>query len=189
MIDPYHGPAVQINKYRGKQTQIFNGRQSMWETSAWHREEAILSEVSYVMKTFFSFSEGITSPVRRSLTWPSGKPALRAYSSSRLRAYTLPLGSMSKSCSTWLWLCWAYGTSRASSLSSVEQMGHTELVRLVEWLGVDELLACELWQAGVLRADRPDCRAMCRRGKEGRPSSVLCVSTKRPASLVHREGW
>lgn len=139
------------------------------------------------MKTFFSCSEGTTSPVRRSFTLPSGRPALRAYSSSRLRAYTLPLGSMRRSCSTWLWVWWAYGTFRASSLSSVEQMGHTELVRLVEWLGVEELLACELWQAGVLRADKPDCRAIWRRGKEGRPSSVLCVSTKRLANLVQRE--
>lgn len=42
-----------------------------------------LSRSNQVIYTFFKRSMPKTSPVRRSLTWPSKSPALRAYSSSR----------------------------------------------------------------------------------------------------------
>jgi hypothetical protein len=51
----------------------------------------------------------------------------------------------------------AYGTLRASSLSSVLQMGHTVVVD--EEALADEDVYAE-WQAGVFRADRPADRAM-----------------------------
>src|SRR3569833_383339 len=44
------------------------------------------------------------------------------------------------------------------------------------------------WQAGVLRAERPDDSAMCSSGNDGSDSSWLCVWVKRSASMVHRSG-
>lgn len=47
---------------------------------------------------------------------------------------------------------------------------------------------CEEWQEGVLRAERPAERAICRSGTEGRERSVLCVWVKIRASVGQRVG-
>lgn len=78
----------------------------------------------------------------------------------------------------------AYGSLRASSFSSVEQMGHTEVV--VE-LALAVLLACLEWHEGVLRADRPAESAIRRSGREGSEYSWWCVSVKRAANPSHRD--
>src|SRR3569833_4126439 len=56
--------------------------------------------------------------------------------------------------------------------------------------GAEAAVASDLdeWQAGVLRAERPDASAMCSSGNAGSDSSWLCVWEKRSASMVHRSG-
>jgi len=44
------------------------------------------------------------------------------------------------------------------------------------------------WQEGVLRAERPAERAMCRRGTGGRESRLLCVCMKSLARSFQRDG-
>lgn len=44
----------------------------------------------------------------------------------------------------------------------------------------------EEWQDGVLSADRPADRAICKRGTDGRASRELCVSMKRLARVFQR---
>ena len=75
-----------------------------------------------------------------------------------------PLGRTTGASSTILLVCRAYGTLRASSLSSALQMGQTVVAE--DEAFVDEGMYSE-WQAGVLRAERPALRAMCRRGRGG----------------------
>ncbi len=72
----------------------------------------------------------------------------------------------------------AYGTFLAKSLSSVEQMGQTDVVSEEDEVGdMEESVecGCEEWQEGVLSADRPAERAMWRRGTDGRERRVLWV--------------
>lgn len=75
----------------------------------------------------------------------------------------------------------AYGTFLARSLSSVEQIGQTDVVSEDEEVGeMDvETVLWEEWQEGVLRAERPADRAMCNKGTEGRERRLLCVCMKR----------
>jgi len=70
-------------------------------------------------------------------------------------------------------------------LSSVEQIGHTFAV--LECGLADEEAKAE-WQAGVLRAERPAERAMCRRGRVGRDISVWWVEMKRVERWGQRVG-
>lgn len=56
----------------------------------------------------------------------------------------------------------------ARSLSSVEQIGQTEVVE--EW-GFELEDAYAEWQDGVFRAERPAERAMCKRGRVGSDKS------------------
>ena len=76
-------------------------------------------------------------------------------------------------------------------MSSVEQMGHTDVVREEEDVGdMEESVECGWveWQEGVLRAERPAERAMWRRGTEGRERSVLWVWVKRSERECQRVG-
>jgi hypothetical protein len=66
----------------------------------------------------------------------------------------------------------------------VEQIGQTEVVTEDEDVGEMEDI-CEEWQEGVLRAERPAERAMCRRGTDGRARRLLWVCIKRFARIVH----
>ncbi len=50
---------------------------------------------------------------------------------------------------------------------------------------IDEL--CMEWHEGVLRAERPAERAICRSGTEGRARRLLCVCMKRLARVVQRD--
>jgi hypothetical protein len=45
----------------------------------------------------------------------------------------------------------------------------------------------EVWQDGVLSAERPADRAMCKSGTEGRARRELCVCMKRFARVFHRD--
>ena len=65
-------------------------------------------------------------------------------------------------------------------------MGQTEVVTEDEEVGDMEDM-WEEWQEGVLRAERPAERAMCRRGTEGRARRLLCVCMKRSARVVQRD--
>lgn len=67
-------------------------------------------------------------------------------------------------------------------------MGHTLVAseRLVWCEGAAAELGWIEWQAGVLRAERPEESAMCRRGMGGRESRLLCVDVKRSASICQR---
>lgn len=70
-------------------------------------------------------------------------------------------------------------------------MGQSEVVRDVDVEEVVELgfwEECVEWQDGVLRAERPAERAMCRRGTGGRESSVLWVCRNNVESVIHRDG-
>jgi len=102
-----------------------------------------------------------SSPSVGSLTHPSSSPTFLLISNSRSRPYTLPFGSTTGSFSTWLLVWWAYGSLRASSFSSVEQIGQTVVV---EELAFAVLLANSEWQEGVFKEERPAERAMRRRG-------------------------
>ena len=63
-------------------------------------------------------------------------------------------------------LVWcAYGTLRASSFSSVLHIGQT-VVEDEDALAEEDVYA--EWHAGVLRADSPADKAICRSGKEKR---------------------
>lgn len=73
---------------------------------------------------------------------------------------------------------------RASSLSSVEQMGQTDVV--LEEAFAEEDLTAE-WQEGVFRAERPAERAMWRRGRGGSEKSLWWVVMKSVASWSQRE--
>jgi hypothetical protein len=70
----------------------------------------------------------------------------------------------------------------------VEQIG--QILVVTEDDDVGEMVVCgrELWQEGVLRAERPAERAMWRRGTEGKESNVLCVWEKSVARYVQRVG-
>jgi hypothetical protein len=142
----------------------------------------------YEINTFFTLSTSKTSPVLKSFNHPFSSPLLLLYSTNLLSPYTYPFGSNTKSLSTWLLVWWAYGTFRASSLSSVEHIGHIEVVR--EEQDVGEIVVCgrELWHEGVLRAERPAESAMCSSGTEGSERSVLWVWEKRVARVVQRVG-
>lgn len=61
---------------------------------------------------------------------------------------------------------------RARSLSSVLQMGQTDVVSDDDEVGdMDEIW--EEWQVGVFRAERPAERAMWRSGTDGSPRRLL----------------
>jgi hypothetical protein len=71
----------------------------------------------------------------------------------------------------------------------VEQIGQTEVVREEEEVGEMEVWCWTVeWHEGVLSADSPAERAMCRRGTEGRARSWLWVCMKRLESMVQRVG-
>ena len=72
---------------------------------------------------------------------------------------------------------------RARSLSSVEQMGQTDVV--VE-LAFAVLLACFEWQEGVFRAESPAESAIWRSGRAGSEKSSWWVLTKSLARSSHR---
>lgn len=74
---------------------------------------------------------------------------------------------------------------RASSFSSVEQIGQTDVMReravvvvVVVAVAVVARFAYLEWQEGVFRAERPAQRAMWRRGRWGRENSSWWVWTK-----------
>lgn len=71
-------------------------------------------------------------------------------------------------------------------MSSVLHIGQTEVVIEDDELGEMEEMVDE-WHAGVLRAERPPERAMCRSGMDGRARRELWVCMKRLARLVHRD--
>lgn len=75
---------------------------------------------------------------------------------------------MMESFSTELFVWCAYGTCLASSFSSVEQIGHSDVV--IDEVLVLEEVYCE-WHAGVFRADNPADRAMWSSGRGGSESS------------------
>lgn len=83
-------------------------------------------------------------------------------------------------------MCWAYGTLLAKSLSSVLQIGQTDV--LIEALedGEAEDVRWLEWQDGVLSAERPADNAIWRSGEAGRESKLLCVSVKSLAISSHR---
>lgn len=124
------------------------------------------SRTYHIMKTFLTVVLSHSSPVVGSLIFPSGSPNFAANSSSLARPYILPFGKTTGSGSTDDRTWCAYGTFRARSLSSVEQIGQSEVVELTV---LDDEDATGEWQDGVLRAERPAERAMWRRGREGRP--------------------
>lgn len=137
------------------------------------------------MKTFRICDASNTSDVVGSLTLPTSSPTLALISSNRSRPYTLPFGRTMGSCSTLLLLCWTCRRFRASSFSSVEQIGQTVVV--VE-LALELLLAYFEWHEGVLSAESPAERAMCSRGRVGREKSSWWVLRKRLARKSHRDG-
>lgn len=96
-----------------------------------------------------------------SLIHPASVPTNSLNTLSLSLPYTRPFGSTTGSFSTILFVWCAYGTLRASSLSSVLQMGQTLLEGVVEGVRVE-------WQAGVFRAERPAERAMWSNGRGGR---------------------
>lgn len=128
------------------------------------------------MKTFRICEASKTSEVVGSLTKSGPNPTLALISSSRSRPYILPFGNTIGSFSTLLLVWCAYGRFRASSFSSVEQMGQTVVV---EELAFAVLLAYFEWQDGVLSTERPAERAMCRSGRAGSEKRSWCVFTKR----------
>lgn len=66
------------------------------------------------------------------------------------------------------------------------QIGQTEVV--VEELEVGEMEEMVVeWHDGVLRAESPALRAMCRSGTEGRERSELWVCMNREARVDHRD--
>lgn len=141
------------------------------------------------MYTFFKLPTSNISPPLKSFTIPASNPAFRLYSSSLCNPYTFPFGNSTRSLSTWLFVWCAYGTFLASPLSSVLQIGQTDVVSEEEEVGdIDVLLLCEEWQAGVLSAERPVDNAMWRSGTEGRESSELWVCMKRVDREVHLDG-
>lgn len=82
----------------------------------------------------------------------------------------------------------AYGTFLARSLSSVEQIGQTDVVSEDDEVGEMEVetALCEEWQDGVFRAERPADRAICNRGTDGRERRLLCVCIKRVERTAQR---
>lgn len=64
-------------------------------------------------------------------------------------------------------------------------MGQTDVVVLV---ALDDDDAYAEWQDGVLRAERPADRAMCRSGRGGSEYSVLCVLMKSSERCSQRLG-
>lgn len=66
-------------------------------------------------------------------------------------------------------------------------MGQTDVVTLELEVGEIEE-TCELWQLGVLRAERPAERAMCNKGTEGSERRELCVCMKRFERVIQRRG-
>jgi hypothetical protein len=67
----------------------------------------------------------------------------------------------------------------------VEQIGQTEVVLESEF-ELEEAYA--EWHEGVLRADSPAERAMCKRGWDGNESNSWCVQMKRSARKFQRCG-
>jgi hypothetical protein len=67
----------------------------------------------------------------------------------------------------------------------VLQMGQTEVVMEEDDVGEMEEM-WEEWQDGVLSAERPADRAMCRSGTEGRARRELCVCVNRFARVLQR---
>ena len=70
-------------------------------------------------------------------------------------------------------------------MSSVLQIGQT---LETDECGFEDDEAKTEWQAGVLSAERPALRAMCRRGRVGRESSVWWVVMNRFERYVQRAG-
>lgn len=115
-------------------------------------------------RTSLHFHISSVFPAIGSRIHPASVPTFSLNSLNRSTPYMRPLGSTTGSFSTMLFVWCAYGTLRASSLSSVLQMGQTVVVD-EEALAEDDVKA--EWQAGVLSADRPAERAMWRSGRGG----------------------
>jgi hypothetical protein len=89
------------------------------------------AEVDNFLHEIYTFRTLLSSNISfvvGSLTSPGFNPALAHICISRSRPYILPFGKTTGSFSTALLLWWAYGRFRASSLSSVEQIGQTDVV-------------------------------------------------------------
>ena len=115
-------------------------------------------------RTSLHFHISSVFPAIGSRIHPASVPTFSLNSLNRSTPYMRPLGNTTGSFSTMLFVWCAYGTLRASSLSSVLQMGQTVVVD-EEALAEDDVKA--EWQAGVLSADRPADRAMWRSGRGG----------------------
>jgi hypothetical protein len=70
----------------------------------------------------------------------------------------------------------------------VLHIGHTEVVIDEDEVGeIDEMEEmCDEWQDGVLSAESPADRAICKRGTEGRARRELCVSMNKLARVLQR---
>lgn len=82
----------------------------------------------YTLRISLSRQASPFSPPTGSFTHPASVPTFLLKALSRSLPYTLPFGSTTGSFSTMLLVWCAYGTFRASSLSSVLHIGHTVVV-------------------------------------------------------------